>query len=504
MSPSVQLASYFVAATLLSSGLTYLLVRSRVRLRLVAEPRSDRWHGTPTPNTGGVAILIACCVCYCLLASYRYWVIAACAGFIAILGFLDDRVQLPPLPKFIGQSFAVVIVIASGVVLRVTPWEWANLIITFLWIAGITNAFNLIDNMDGLCAGVAAIVGLSGCYLAILNHDFDRAMLLVVLVGAIVGFLVFNHKPARIFMGDCGSMFIGFSLGTLAITYPVSQTPISVPSLFYPLLAFMYPIFDTVLVSVARRIAGKPISVGGRDHSSHRLVSLGLTERRAVWLLWLLTAICALVGPLTYAFLIGFFAIALFLIIGATVFGIFLATLPDYSVPSTSPVRAKWVRQLAPNLRAAGTLVVDILLAGVALHTAYIIRWGDGFTGSRMEQFLVLLPIFMGLHAMSSVGFRTFDSGWRWFGAKDIFALSCSTVATSVSSIVALWILDIRDYSRGVIVLYAFLLLAITAGARFSIRALWYALATLGSKKAAVLSVNDTAERVVLVLQRNR
>ena len=347
MSHLVHLGWPLLAAAILSSGLTYLLVRWSMGLRLVAQPRADRWHGKPTPNTGGLAILIACCCCYLLFASGQYRVIAACAGFISLLGFLDDRVQLPPLGKFAGQAVAVLIAMASGVVYCVTPWECVNLIFTFLWIAGITNAFNLIDNMDGLCAGVAVIIGLSGIFLAIQNHDEDRARLLVVLVGSIIGFLIFNHKPARIFMGDCGSMFVGFSLGSLAIAAPVSHSRVLIPSLFYPLLAFLYPIFDTLLVSVLRRSAGKPISIGGRDHSSHRLVSLGLTERKAVWLLWLFAATGASVGPLTYGSPVAFFIISILLIIGAIVFGGFLASLPAYVIPAEAPVRADWIRRLA-------------------------------------------------------------------------------------------------------------------------------------------------------------
>ena len=214
----------FLSAVLLSCGLTYLLVRWSLRLRLVAQPRSDRWHGKATPNTGGLAILIASACCYLCFASDHYRIVAVCGAFISLLGFLDDRVQLRPLVKFGGQSVAVVIVIANGVVFRATPWEWANLAVTFLWIAGITNAFNLIDNMDGLCAGVAVIICCSRFLLALRNYEAGGALLLAILAGSVLGFLIFNHKPARIFMGDCGSMFIGFSLGALAIASPVPHT----------------------------------------------------------------------------------------------------------------------------------------------------------------------------------------------------------------------------------------------------------------------------------------
>jgi UDP-GlcNAc:undecaprenyl-phosphate GlcNAc-1-phosphate transferase len=432
-------------------------------------------------------------------------VIAACAGFISLLGFLDDRVQLRPLGKFAGQSVAVIIVIANGVVFRVTPWEPANLILTFLWLAGITNAFNLIDNMDGLCAGVAAIICGSRFVFAIQNHDEGGALLLAVLAGSVLGFLIFNYKPARIFMGDCGSMFVGFSLASLAIASPAPNTRIFVSTLFYPALAFLYPIFDTLLVSVLRRSAGRPVSVGGRDHSSHRLVSLGLTERKAVWLLWLLAAIGAFAGLLAHTMPVGVFVIALLLVSGATVFGIFLATLPTYVMPDSAPVRANWVRRLTPNLRAGMTLVVDTLLAGAALLVAFLIRWDNTFVGPPMHTFLLSLPIVMGLHALASLGFRTFDSGWRWFAVKDVLALCCSAAASSLASIVAFWFLGMRDNLNSVILLYVCFVLAFTAGLRFFMRLLWSTLAKpVGTRRAVVLGANGATELMVLVLRQSR
>jgi UDP-GlcNAc:undecaprenyl-phosphate GlcNAc-1-phosphate transferase len=492
----------FLLATLLSCGLTWLLVRWSVQLRLVAQPRADRWHVKPTPNTGGLAIAIAFACCYLSLASKEYRIIAICAGFMAMLGFLDDRVQLRPLVKFAGQSAAAMVLIASGVIFHATPWEWINVLLTFLWITGITNAFNLIDNMDGLCAGVAVIICGSRLALALRYQDSGGALLLAILAGSIVGFLVFNHKPARIFMGDCGSMFIGFSLGTLAIASPMPNTRIFVSALFFPALTFLYPIFDTVLVSVLRRSAGRPISVGGRDHSSHRLVSLGLTERKSVWLLWLLAAAGAGAGVLTQAMPVGVVAIAALLVTGVSVFGIFLATLPAYLIPDTAPVRVHWIRRFMPNLRAGVTFVVDTLLAGVALLVASLVRWENGFTGWPLQQFLLSLPVVMGFYAVASVGFRTFDSGWRWFGVRDLFALGCGAVASVIASVVTIWLLGMRDYPRGIILLYAFLALAFTAGLRLSMWLLWQTLALpVSARRAAVLGANGATALTILVLQ---
>lgn len=318
-----------VCAGVLSAAFSYCFARYSGRLQLLAKPRPDRWHEMPTPNTGGVGILIGCAVAYLLFAGAGYWIVAACAGLVSLLGFVDDRLQLPPMAKLAGQAAAAAVVITSGTTLHWTPSPWVNVIITALWIIGITNAFNLIDNMDGLCAGVAAIVAASGAALSLLQQDGQRTLPLTIVAAACLGFLIFNHKPAKIFMGDCGSMFIGFSLASLAATSPRQGD--SILESWYALPAFLYPIFDTTLVSVLRRANGRPISVGGRDHSSHRLVFTGLSEQKAVWTLWGVAAVCAACGPLVYHRPGWFLFLMASLLTALTAFGTFLALLPGFA-----------------------------------------------------------------------------------------------------------------------------------------------------------------------------
>jgi UDP-GlcNAc:undecaprenyl-phosphate GlcNAc-1-phosphate transferase len=504
MSPLLAPARAFIFAALLSGGLTWLLVIWSHRLRLVAQPRADRWHRNVTPNTGGLAILIASACCYLYFDLGQYRVVAACAAFVALLGFLDDRVQLRPVFKLAGQAAAAIVLIANGVIFCATPLQWINILLSLLWIVGISNAFNLIDNMDGLCAGVAVIIAGSRFILALHNEDAGGALLLAILAGAVLGFLVLNHKPARIFMGDCGSMLIGFSLAALAITGPVRNTHIVVSTLFYPVLTFLYPIFDTVLVSVLRRSAGRPISVGGRDHSSHRLVSLGVTERKTVWLLWLLAAAGAATGLLTYAMPLGVLAIGVLLVTGVSVFGVFLATLPAYPIPDTAPIRVKWIRRGTPTLRAGVTLVVDTLLSGVALLAATLLGGENGLSGPPMQQLLLSLPVVMGSYAAASIAFRTFDSGWRWFGFRDLYNLGRCAAANSVASGLALWLLGMRNYPRTVILLGGILALAFTAGLRLCMRFLWQSVGQpAGARRAAVLGSNRATALTILVLQRS-
>ena len=497
-------AACAVSAALLGALVTRFLIRFSFRLRLMAQPRTDRWHRQPTPNTGGIAILVVGAAVLFPVFPARYSLILAAAVLVSLLGFLDDRIQLRPSIKLAGQSAAALAVLASGVVFRATPWEVLNFALSFFWIVGVTNAFNLIDNMDGLCAGVTVIISGFRCWFAFQNGDPACALIMAVLGGSFLGFLVFNYGPARIFMGDCGSMLAGFLLSALAIASPVPRTRVVLSALFYPALTFLYPIFDTLLVSVLRRAAGRPISVGGRDHSSHRLVSLGLSERRVVWLLWALTAIGSAAGLATYALPFSVVAVTSLMVVGATMFGVFLGTLPDYSLPESAPARSTMFRRVIPNLRACVTLLIDVLLAGVALLCAFLARWGDAFAGPILSQFLFSLPILMGGQALAALTFRSFNLGWRWFGFRDFLVAGKSVLAGSALSMFALWLLDVRTYSRGVLIIYVILACAFMVGLRLS---LWFFWQTLGQnrgehRRAAVLGADLAGELAILVLQR--
>ena len=491
-------------AALLSAVLTWVLVRFSLRLRLIAQPRLDRWHKIPTPNTGGLAVFFTCLLLYIVLAQGWYPMIAASAAGMAVLGFLDDRIQLRPLAKFLAQSVCVIAVMAGGVIFRATPWEAANLPLTFLWIVGITNAFNLIDNMDGLCAGVTVIISASRFWFAIQTGDAGSALISGLLCGSFLGFLVFNYRPAKIFMGDCGSMLAGFTLGALAIASPVPRTRVFVSAIFFPTLTFLYPIFDTVLVSFLRRAAGRPISVGGRDHSSHRLVSLGLNERNVVWLLWGLTGLGSVAAFLTYSRPFAVVAIGFLLVVGVTVFGVFLGTLPTYAPPDTAPIRSTWFRRRIPTLRAGTTLCVDVLLSGVALLTAFLIRSDQAFLGAHLNEFLVSLPAVMLCHAIASLSCRTFNLGWRWFGLRDIVELAkCVLLGLALSMFIA-WMAGMQGYTWGVVALYGFFTFAASAGLRVSMRFLWQTLAgTAVKRRAAIIGAGVTGELLVVVLQRD-
>lgn len=288
----------------LCSGLVLTpLVRALARRAgMVAKPRADRWHTQPTALLGGVGIFAAF-----LLTILTQWnlsregvLIVACASSMFVLGFVDDLVQLRPRSKLAAQLLAAAVPAFAGLALTWTPWPLVNGVLTVFWLVGITNALNLLDNMDGLSSGIAF---LASCFMAWFFWDQGKPELAATamgLAGACGGFLVFNWNPASIFMGDSGSLFLGYLLSGLGLLLQSHRSRGLFSVLFPPVLVLLIPILDTSLVTIARRLNGRAISQGGRDHTSHRLVALGLSERGAVLVLYAIALVSGSLGVYAY------------------------------------------------------------------------------------------------------------------------------------------------------------------------------------------------------------
>jgi UDP-GlcNAc:undecaprenyl-phosphate GlcNAc-1-phosphate transferase len=324
-----------VAALLASVALTPIVGALARRTGIVAKPKSDRWHTKPTAMLGGVAIVIAVTGTLVGLVpmTREGRVVIAASVALFLIGLLDDFFHIKPYQKLIGQLLGAAAVVSFGLVLPWTPYPTINLLITLFWLVGITNAVNMLDNMDGLSAGVSAIAAAFLGLNFIANQQWPEAVMLAAFAGALVGFLVYNHYPASIFMGDCGSMFVGFFLASSALVSGTgggrSRSVVAV--LAVPVLVLMVPIFDTTLVTLMRKKAGRAASQGGRDHTSHRLVALGLSERRAVWMLYTFAVLSGSLAMLARhaALKVSLIAIASFTIV-LTILGVYLARVRVY------------------------------------------------------------------------------------------------------------------------------------------------------------------------------
>ncbi len=276
----------FAGALILAIGGTPLARRLAPRLGMVDQPSARKVHQHPMPRMGGAVIVLASLLTVLLFQDrievQQLFGIMLGGAFVSLLGALDDRWGMPPWIKLLSQFFAAGILMATGVRVQLFPDVWIDAVATALWVVGITNAFNLLDNMDGLSSGVAAIAAVFFTLLAAMSDQVYVGALAAAVLGATVGFLVYNFNPASIFMGDSGSLFIGFVLAALGIKLRFPGN-VNFVTWMAPALALGVPLFDTALVIISRLRRGlNPLTTPGKDHTSHRLVAAGFTTREAV------------------------------------------------------------------------------------------------------------------------------------------------------------------------------------------------------------------------------
>ncbi len=253
----------------------------------------------PVPYLGGLAIYLAFLVSLAFTFEFRQDVlgIVLAGTLVVMLGLIDDLKVISPRTKLAGQLLAVFVLIKSGVRIEIWAWpDWLCLALTVFWMVGLINAFNLLDIMDGLSAGVGLISAAFLLVVALLNEDLTIAFMLAALIGSLLGFLRYNFHPASIYMGDTGAMFLGFMVGALAMIGRYSETH-SV-ALVAPLLILGVPIFDTCFVMYIRSLRGLPIFLGSPDHMALRLRHWGMTVPQVVLISYLATGSMGGIGLL--------------------------------------------------------------------------------------------------------------------------------------------------------------------------------------------------------------
>jgi len=275
-------------------------------------------HVAPVPRTGGLALYAAFALSFLVsvtLLPAAVWGGASnidaalqmlvASGFVLVVGLLDDVRGIGPLPKLLAQTVAGLYLYWCGFQVRLL-WNplgdgltlgWLSLPVTLLWFVGMSNAFNLIDGLDGLAAGVGLFASFVVVAMALSNERWEIAVLAVGLCGALLGFLRYNFAPATVFLGDCGALFAGFALAALSLRGSMKRT--AAIAVIAPLLALGLPIVDTAMTLLRRLARGSGVMQADADHIHHRVVRLGLTPQRAVILLYGVTALFAAMALLS-------------------------------------------------------------------------------------------------------------------------------------------------------------------------------------------------------------
>ena len=463
-----------VAVIVLSIAATGLVRQLARYTGVVAMPRADRWNRRPTALLGGVGIFISFFVGLAVLGPSipGLWPLLAAAMFLFIVGLVDDLYGLRPHVKLVMQVVASSVLPMVGLVLPWTPYRIVNDVLTLFWMVGITNAINLLDNMDGLAGGVAALACLFQAAYFIVNGQTAEGMVLFLLASAIAGFLVFNFYPASIFMGDCGSLFLGFMLGGTALLSDWGRSRGLAAVLVTPVLIMLVPIVDTSLVTVTRILRGRPVSQGGKDHVSHRLVATGLSERRAVLLLYGLTAVSGGIAfELHYLHEeVLYFVVPCFALV-VLFFALHLGTMRLYDEKELPQENLLSFLVEFSYKRRIAEVLFDLVLMTLAYYGAFLLRFGATIPTAQMNFFERFAPLVLGVEAALFLMGGLYRGIWRYVGIEDVLVIvRCVALAGTGAAAAVLLTQPTPRLSVAVLLLNTILLLMLVAGSRVALR----------------------------------
>ena len=475
-----------IVGLLISVIMTYAVREAARKYGFIAKPKSDRWHKRPTALMGGAAIFVTTVIVFLAFVpkTTNAWVILGGATFLFVVGLIDDLISIKPYQKLIGQLMGVALIIGAPTVLGepllVLKWTDSVLMnawLTSFWIIGITNAINLLDNMDGLAAGVSAIAALTlAISLGGLGNQVEL-LLICGFIGALLGFLIFNMNPASIFMGDSGSMFIGFFLASSVLLNQVGGKSRGIFTvLAVPALILFVPIFDTTFVTILRKLWGRKASVGGRDHTSHRLVALGLSERTAVLMLYGFAILAGAISlsithlPITQSLaLISLFSLILVII------GVYLAKVKVYKEQEEEQAVAEnaahaFLLDISYKRRIFEVLL-DSVLVTLAYYASYLLIDPNFENTANWDLFVTTLPILIVMNLGAFLVAGVYRGIWRYTSVKDFVTFAKGVFFGSTLSVLTILLFfRFEGFSRAVFILNGLLLLVALAGSRMAFK----------------------------------
>ena len=472
-----------IAALPAAAAAIWLLLHTPLAARLGAAPREDRWHERTTPVLGGIGIfagiLTGFWVAVAVGAAPASRELEAILGGCAILfvaGLLDDLFSLGPILKLAAQIAAALLVIFNGLTISgLISNDFLAGVVALVWLVGMTNAFNLLDNMDGLAATLAGIAAIFFAIDALEVHKSHAVLALsLALALACAGFLPFNlryGKSAAVFMGDSGSQVLGFLLAALGLTASWKVAGTTVATLLLPILILAVPILDTTLVTVVRLLDGRPVYQGGRDHTSHRLVYHGLSEKRAVVLLAVISAALGTTS-LFYSVLDNAWVTLIGVLLTFALLVQFASVLSDVERSPGLVADRGWLRTFVANPRRLVESLVDFALITASFALAYYLRLQGSGVSYQRHIFAVSIAVVVAARYLAFIPFGLYRGVWRYAGARDAASIVAAVV---VSEVVAYLILDATQtwgpFPRSVFIIDALICTVLIGASRFWERA---------------------------------
>jgi UDP-GlcNAc:undecaprenyl-phosphate GlcNAc-1-phosphate transferase len=515
-------------AFLLCLAATPVVRKIAKRKGWVAYPSKQRWHKQPTALLGGVAIYFGIASALFFMADFSTIlphffrtsnsvnlpslgaVIWLGMTFLFFLGLLDDFLHIKPHTKLVGQILVALLISFLGFRLHWFESLTLDTMVTIAWIVGITNAFNLLDNIDGLCAGIGLIAVV---FLTILFwvSTPEAAFIAMSVGGALAAFLIYNFNPATIFMGDCGSLVIGFCLAVLSLYISEAQGSSALSNFAVPIILLLVPIFDTTLVTLIRLLSGRKASVGGKDHTSHRLVLMGFSEKKAVLFLYTVATVAGVSAmfvstsdTLTSPAVIIPVALAIILM------GIYLSQLRVYPEKEFSLLRDRSYTPILIELtykRQLIQVILDLCLIAFSYYLAYRLRFSSADFAFYFKVFLHSLPTVIACKFVAFFAMGTYKGIWGSMGSSDIFVLiKASTLATLLSVVAVTYIYRFTDFSKGMFLIDWLLTSVFLVGTRGSFRIFLDTIKrkTLGGEKAFIYGAGPGGELLLRELLNNK
>jgi UDP-GlcNAc:undecaprenyl-phosphate/decaprenyl-phosphate GlcNAc-1-phosphate transferase len=464
----------------------WAVLRTPLAGKLMAQPSQERWHARATPAVGGIGIfagLLAGVGLAILLdavgGSSELLAILGAVGLLFVVGLLDDAFFLPPWSKVAAQLGASALVLTNGLTVELVKNDWIAVPIAVVWLVGMTNAFNLLDNMDGIAATVGGIACAYFAIDAVTVHPDHLVLALSLSVAfACAGFLPFNlgrRRPANAFLGDSGSQVLGFSLGAIALASSWKVAAPSLATVLLPVLVLAVPILDTALVTVVRLLEGRPFYAGGRDHTSHRLVYSGLSEKRA---LLLLAVIAAALGGTSLAYNAADNSVVT--LVGVLITFVLLVQLAGFlggepARRSDGDQRSLVRRTFELHRGRLIEMLVDFALITAAFAGAYLLRFEGSGPPNQRHLFFAALPVLLAARYAVFILLGLYSSVWRYMSARDAVRIAVAVALSEGIAVLFLTLSQTRSfesYSRSVFVIDAILCTLLIGASRLGERAL--------------------------------
>jgi UDP-GlcNAc:undecaprenyl-phosphate GlcNAc-1-phosphate transferase len=445
-----------------------------------SRPRPDRWGVAPRgkPLLGGAAVFAAFWISLIVVAhslpGWGWKILFGGGAAFALIGFLDDRFEFRPSTKVFSQMLAALLPVFLGLrIPRVAPV--LTEILAVGWIIIIVNAVNLLDNMDGLAAGVTAITAAFLAYHGYSNGQLPMLLAGVCLAGACLGFLRYNFPPSTVYMGDAGSHFLGYTLAVLCLLSLDGTRRTVAATFLVPVLVLLVPIFDTALVALTRFANGRSVTRGAADHSSHRLVSLGLSERGTALLTYALALVGGVLSLAAPRLSLGIVAVSvLFVSVALYYFGTFLSHAPIYSrdvdLSLARKSRLAFFDAVIPYKWATLDVLADAAVIAASYTAAYLLRYEGELTPYNAALLERSLPILLACRLIAFRSFGLYRKVHEHMGISDVID-AAKAIALSSAAFVFILVALYRfwDYSRAVLIIDAALTFGLVIATRTSL-----------------------------------